>query len=332
MTLKKLTTLCFVALSSIAFAQATMTNGPELDNDRDSQLNRMLKGDDNSFYTYRIRSKGKGTTFTVEKYDKKSLNPVFSKEINLDEERRTIIEDVEYAQGNVFIFRRQYDKKTDLMSLFYQTVSSSGIVSDDLKEITSITSDHYEFVSFDIYPNPSNTKFLIKSSHKADKQSAYQTDFILMDASSQKKMWTKTVDEKLFTNSEAKNINIFNNSFTGLGKMIDIEDLGFIGLYLDDSDNIYFGYTSPAKLWTPEDERYKLTLGILNAADVVAKNIELTFDDDYFVRDVEFSKNNNNEIVVGGYIKDIQERKGRDLIKVGIFSFSIDLNTNKIKS
>ncbi len=331
MLFKTLTTLSFLALGSISFAQATMTNGPELENDRDSKMNRMLKGDDNSFYTYRVRSKGKGTTFTVEKYDKKTLKPIFSKDVNLDEEKRTKIEDVEYAAGNVFIFRRQYDKKTDMMTLFYQTVSSSGVVSDNLKELVSIPSDHYEFVNFDIYPNPSNTKFLIKASHKPDKKSTYVTDFILMDASQQKKLWTKIVDEKLFSSTEGKTFNAFS-AFTGIGSMIDIEDLGFIGLHLDDLDNIYFGFTSPAKLWTSKDERYKLTLGILNSNETSPKNIELTFDDDYFVRDIEFSKTSSNEITVGGYIKDIQERKGRDLIKVGIFSFSIDLNSNQIKS
>src|ERR1041385_2002504 len=102
-----------------------VTNGPALENDRDNKMNRMLGGDDNSFYAYRIRSKGKGTSFFIEKYDKKTLKPVFSKEVNLDEEGQTKIEDVEYAQGNVFIFRRQYDKKADKMTLFFQTVSSS---------------------------------------------------------------------------------------------------------------------------------------------------------------------------------------------------------------
>jgi hypothetical protein len=327
--MKILTTISLLVLSHLLFAQATIINGPDLENDRDSKMNRMLNGDDNSFYTYRIRSKGKGTTFIVEKYDKSTLKPSFSKEVNLDEERKTKIEDVEYAKGNVFIFRRQYDKKADKMSLFYQTVSSNGEVSENLKEVISINSDHYEFVNFDIYPNPSNTKFLIKASHKPDKYSAYQTDFILMDAANQKKLWTKTVDERLFTNTEGKTIN-FYGAYTGT--MIDLEDVGFIGLHFDDNDNVYFGYTSPAKLWSNKEERYKLSLGILNANDNDAKYVELTFDDDYFVRDVEFSKSNNNEIVVGGYIKDVQERKGRDLIKVGIFSFSIDLNSNQIKS
>jgi len=54
-------TACFLALGNMAFGQAVLTNGPELTNDPDNKMNRMLGGDDNSFYSYRIRSKGKGT-------------------------------------------------------------------------------------------------------------------------------------------------------------------------------------------------------------------------------------------------------------------------------
>lgn len=72
------------------------------------------------------------------------------------------------------------------MSLFYKTITSNGDVSNDLKEIVTINSDHAQFVNFDIYPNPSKTKFLIKASHKEDSKSEYKTDFILMDAVLQK--------------------------------------------------------------------------------------------------------------------------------------------------
>jgi len=65
MKFKSITTACLVAFSSLTFAQATMTNGPELENDRDNKMNRMLGGDENSFYSYRIRSKGKGTSFLL---------------------------------------------------------------------------------------------------------------------------------------------------------------------------------------------------------------------------------------------------------------------------
>ena len=68
MNFKTIATTCLVSLSSLGFSQATMTNGPELDNDKVNKMNRMLGGDDNSYYCYRIRSKGKGTSFFVEKF------------------------------------------------------------------------------------------------------------------------------------------------------------------------------------------------------------------------------------------------------------------------
>lgn len=308
--------------STIASAQVSYTAGPELDNDKDNKMNRMLGGDDNSFYAYRIRSKGKGTSFFIEKYDKKTLKPVFSKEVNLDEEGQTKIEDVEYAQGNVFIFRRQYDKKADKMTLFFQTVSSAGVVSNQLKEITTISSDHYEFVDFDIFPNPSATKFLIKASHKANKDDDYKTDFILMDATGMKKLWTKTVNQKL--HSGAMSFSFFGGGFK------EVEGVGFIGLYLDDKDDIYWCYNALAKNSTDKEKRYRLNLYTMNAADQTPKQLELTFDDDYLVGDIEFSKSNDNEIVVGGFIKDVIERKGRDLVKCGIFSFKVNLTNNTV--
>jgi hypothetical protein len=330
MILKKITTLSLVALSSLAFSQATMTNGPELDNDKDNKMNRMLGGDENSFYSYRIRSKGKGTSFYIEKYDKKSLKPVFSKEVNLGEEGNTKIEDVEYANGNVFIFRRQYDKKADKMTLFFQTVSSAGVVSSDLKEITVVNSDHYEFVDFDIFPNPSQTKFVIKSSYKANKADSYKTDFILMDAVSMKKTWTKTVNQKLFSGGGFSVGDALLAAFTTAAIKSDVEGVGFLGLYIDAKDNLYWGYNGLAKNASDKEKRYRLHLYTLNAADQKEKDLELTFDDDYMVNDIEFSKTGENEVVIGGFIKDVLERKGRDLVKCGIFSFKVNVSTNTV--
>jgi hypothetical protein len=317
-------------LSGLAFSQATLSNGPALENDRDNKMNRMLGGDDNSFYAYRIRSKGKGTSFFVEKYDKKSLKPVFSKEINLGDEGNTKIEDVEYAQGNVFVFRRQYDKKADRMTLFFQTVSSSGVVSNDLKEVTTVVSDHYEFVDFDIYPNPAQTKFIIKSSHKANKADTYKTDFILMDAVAMKKMWTKTVEQKLFSGGGVSFGAVAMTAMFGGGIRSEAEGVGFLGLLLDNKDNLYWGFNGLAKSATEKEKRYRLHLYTLNANEQKEKDLELTFDDDYLVSDIEFSKNNENEIVMGGFIKDVIERKGRDLVKCGIFSFKVNVSNNTV--
>src|SRR6185295_3647065 len=89
---------CALLTARIAFTQVQYVPGPELDNDRDVKMNRLLEGDDKSFYSYRIRSRGRGTSFYVEKYDKSKLQPVFSKEIGLDDEDlKTNIINVLYA-------------------------------------------------------------------------------------------------------------------------------------------------------------------------------------------------------------------------------------------
>jgi hypothetical protein len=326
MKLKTLTT-CLLSLGSMAFAQVQMTDGPALENDKNNKMNRMLGGDDNSYYCYRIRSKGKGTSFFVEKYDKKTLKPLFSKEISLGEENNTKIEDVEYSEGSVFIFRRQYDKKADKMTLFYQTVTSAGVVSDQLKEILTVSSDHYEFVDFDIYPNPSHTKFAIKASHKANKADTYKTDLILMDAASQKKVWTKTVDQNL--NASGSWGAGFAASFFGIDPT-KFDSYGYIGLFLDKNDNIYYCVTELAKSSTEKEKKYKLKVYSLSAADQKPKQLDLGFDDDYYVKDIEFSKTSDNELVIGGFLKDVVERKGRDLVKVGIFSFKVNTSSNTV--
>jgi transcription antitermination factor NusA-like protein len=316
-----------LTLGSMAFAQVQMSDGPALNNDKDNKMNRMLGGDENSFYSYRIRSKGKGTSFFVEKYDKKTLKPLFSKEVNLDEEGETKIEDVEYSNGNVFIFRRQYDKKADKMTLFYQTVSSEGVVSNQLKELTSVTSDHYEYVDFDIYPNTEKTKFVIKAAHKADKKAEYVTDFILMDAVSQKKVWTKTVNQNLSASGS------WGLGFAGAMFGFDVtkfDSYGYIGLHLDKNDNIYYCVTEMIKNSTDKVKKYKLKVFTLNANEQTAKQLDLSFDDDYYVKDIEFSKSNDQELVIGGFLKDVVERKGRDLVKCGVFSFKVNTTSNTV--
>lgn len=321
---KKFLFITALTLSIVTNAQVNIVNGPNLENDRDSKMNRLLGGDENSFYCYRIRSRGRGTSYFVEKYDKTSLQPQFSKEINAEEDRLTKIEDVEYAANKVYIFVRNYDKELNKMTLYYQSVSASGDISQKKNELVIVNSDHYEFVDFDIYPNPSKTKFLVKISHKENKEDSYKTDFLLYDAKDMKKVWAKRIDSKLKSSNTNFSYNFWGASFG--------EDIGFIGISIDDEDNIYFASSYYAKNSTEKIKRYRANVSIIEAKSQEPRITELTFDDDYLVKDVEFSKTPNNELVVGGFLKDVIERKGRDLVKVGVFSFTINTSTGAIVS
>lgn len=315
-------------LACFAQAQVTVSNGPELENDRDNKMNRLIAADDNNFYCYRVRTKGRGTSFFIEKYDSKKLKPLFTKEINLDREDDYKLEDIYFAMGNVYIFRRLYDKKADKMTLSYQTVSSDGKVAPQPKEIMSVNSDHYEFVDFDISMNPGKTRFLVKCAHKPEKDADYTTDFTLLNINNGlEKVWNKNIKRKLSSNSE------YSYGFWGFGSFK--RDVFFLGLLLDNSDNVYYAFMEQDQ--DPKEKKkkavYTLNMGFLASDKPTDQVVPLLFDDEYISGDIMFSKNDNsNQIMVGGFMKDIVERKGRDLVNCGIFNFTVDLSKLAVAS
>lgn len=326
--MKKVLVLLSVFTAALcSHAQVQYTPGPELDNDRDAKLNRMIGGDENSFFTYRIRTKGRGTSFIIEKYDTKKLQPQFSKEINMEgDEKSPKIENILYCKGSIYVFRRNYDKQADQMTLTYQTVSADGAVSPKQVAMTTVGSDHYEFVDFDVYQNPSKTKFLVKCSHKPNREGDYTTDFMAFDpAAGMKKQWTKTTAQQLTSGTQAQFYRFIR--FTPLNRGI----VSLVGLEFDDSDNIYYAFTEEAE-GSSVSKHYQLFLGILPLTEEKPKRLELHFDDDYLINDLAFSKGPGNELVVAGYIKDVIERRGRDLVKVGFFSYKIDLASVAVTS
>ncbi len=316
--MKKILFAIMTCYGLYAGAQVKVEHGTALDNDKEIKMNRMLQGDDDNFYSYRIRTKGRGTSFYVEKYSKQALKPMFTKEISIEDAEDTKIVDVLYAANNVYIFRRQYFKKAEEMKLYYQTVSSSGEVANKLTEIVTIHTDHYEFIDFDIVQSPDKANFLIKASHKANKTDQYKTDFMLMDAGSMKQKWVKTINQRLFGSMPSMNI-WFGSNIDFNGNVI------LIGLYLDNNENIYYAYNYKTKNTGPKDKKYKLAVSIIEQKSEEEKKVDLPFDDDYWVKEIEFSKTPANELVVGGFLKDVIERKGRDLIKIGIFSFNVNI-------
>ena len=311
----------------VSNAQVQVTYGPMLENDRDNTMNRMIPGDDNSYYCYRVRWKGRGTDYNIEKYDSKTMKLIFSKQVNLEDEDDYFVEGIEYANSNVYIFRRHYDKNLDQMELSYQTISSQGIVSASPKSIVTLSSDHYEFIDFEIYLNATKDKFLVKACHKPEKASIYKTDFILLDAKANLNLiWTKTVKKKLFNSNKSS----FGYSFFGFGG--DSDPYGFLGLMLDENDNLYFSYLEEAEKTKGRDYKYSLYLSIIDANKFDEERVNLPFDDNYLVNDIEFSKTQNNEIVIGGFLKDIVERRGRDLVNCGIFSFTVNLASKSVST
>ncbi len=308
---------CLIFIGS--FAQVKFKDGPDLGNNPDDHMNRIIQGDKGVFYSYRIRTKGKGTVFLIEKNDQATLDVKFSVIVPIPEEKTKVV-DVLYLGGKVYVFFRTYDKEAQIMTLNYRTVSSDGKVSATDAEVLNRKTDHYEYIDFDLTSNQSRTKVAIKTTFKANKDDVYKTDFILFDAVAQKTEWTKTVNKYL-----KKSNPWFVYSFTSS------ETTGFLGFLLNDNNDIYYAYNDKAKKEDKKDLRYNAAVEILKEGSTNAISIPLDLNPEYLVYDVMFSMNKQNNIVIAGFFKDVVERKGRDLVDVGVFNYRINSTSGSVE-
>lgn len=305
--------LCLLALG--AMAQVQVKEGPELNNEPDNKMNRMIEGEEGFFYSYRIRTKGKGTAYLIEKFDKSSLKTVFSKEVEIPEERTKVM-DVKFVGNQVMVIYRTYDKEAQMMTVYYKSVSTTGTVSASAKEILARKTDHYEFIDFDLSSSPSNTKLAIKTTYKANKEDTYKTDFVLFDGASQKVEWTKSIVKYLKKSNPWFVWSFKSNETTGL-----------LGFMLEDNGDIIYAFNEKVKGADKKEVRYNATLEIIKSESKTPQVVKLDFNPDYLIYDVKFSINKNKEVVIAGFFKDIVERKGRDLVNVGVFTYKINTSS-----
>lgn len=306
-------------LLGTSFAQVKFSEGPDLGNSEDDKMNRMIEGENGAFYGYRIRTKGKGTSYIIEKFEESGLKTVFSKEVEIPAEQTKVM-DVRFVGGKVLVIYRTYDKEKETMTAYYKTVTSAGVVSAEPTVLASRKADHYEFIDFDIATNQSKTKLALKVTHKPNKEAEYKTDFILLDGLTQKIEWTKTVNKYLKRS---------NPWFTWSFK--STETTGFLGFWLDDNNDIYYAFNEKLKKDDKKDDRYNATVGIIKADSKAPIVVKLDLNPEYLVYDMQFSVNKQNALVIAGFFKDIVERTGRDLVDVGVFSYKINNTSGAIE-
>lgn len=316
---------CFLSFfSDNVLAQGVaVTRGPSIIPGTTEKMIRMIDGDQNSFYSYHIASKG--PFFFIDKIDKKTLNPLWSTEIKFDDPRAKLV-GFFYAKERVYIFSSLFDVTKNKVLLSSQVLSSSGKMQYPLRELLNVSSSENDFVHFDISMNPSKSKFLIKTCHKPEKTSPYTTDFNQITLDKVQTVSKETVAGPFFEYNESEMASL-NPSDTAIR---------FMGYWFDDNDNIFYCYLENSGSGEKSNE---LKLGILkpvkqSAGSTVGsvstalkpKIMILPVYDHYFsVANVQFYSGKPDELVIGGFLKDI-------LIRVGIFNINIDINTARVKS
>jgi hypothetical protein len=286
-----------------AFGQVSVLQGPELNNEEGFVMNRIIEGEDGVFYAYRIRTKGKGTGYYIEKFTQETMLPIFSKEVEIPPSKIPVL-DVKYLDGKVYVIYSVFDKEKDVETLYYKTVNTLGVVSPAF-EIFQRKTDHFQFINYSFNTNQSKTKLAIKVVYKANKKDTYKTDFVLFDAKTEKTEWTKTIKPD--------------------------ETANFLGFFLDDNNDIYYAYNNKLKKEDRNDSRYEAVVEILKANSNTPISAKLDLKSDYLVYDIIFSVNKQKNIVISGSIKDVNERTGRDLLVAGIFSYKVNSTTGFVE-
>ncbi|OFX18925.1 MAG: hypothetical protein A2033_12325 [Bacteroidetes bacterium GWA2_31_9] len=315
------------SLESNIYPQGKVNNGPEFLNENNSKIIKIINGDENSFYTFRLENFKNIESFYIDKFDKLSQQRVFT--VNFPNQIDTSkIVNIKYSQKKVYIFTRLYNKEKATMQLNYQTISEDGIFSDSLIEIVKITTDHYEFIDFEVIANPKNDVFLVKVCYKESFKNPYKTIFIAIDSNNMTQLWDKIV---------AENLRIYDRYIgkvllSNVGLNLDFDSHGFVGYYFDDNNNIYYAYVTETASLIDKSKQFKLNIAYISDTSASPKLIEFSFEDDYKVKDIKFIKTTDNKLAFGGFLKIVHQRTGRDIIDSGIFSFIVDLNTFSLVS
>lgn len=298
--------LCFQF--SFAFSQIEVTNGPDLNTDRDMKFNKIIGGDKDHFYVYRVRSRGFGTDYYFEKYSKSTLKKEFFKVINLPSDVDVSIVDLKYSHNNLYLFLDIYNRKTDQKSLVLQNISPDGDFATDLKEIKTVNAEKSRYASFEIVANTDTTKFLVVTEYKQDKKDNYKLNLLLMDAINIKKLWEKE-----------------------LPAQYSFSPMNVLNYKVDENDNVYFLFRTNGKEYGQRRVIYRTYVGVLRPEATGIQVSELEIAKDYNVSDVEFIKN-GNQLVCAGFYKDVIERPGRDLYDVGLFYYTFNFETGELLS
>jgi hypothetical protein len=183
-------------ISTLSFAQISIHEGIALQVEKGAEFDRVIGSDDKSFYVYRVKTHGSGTHYFVEKYDKKTLNVLFSKDImleafpdaNLDPNRTgtwTIM-----GEDKVYVFFSVYSKKDQRKIFVLRSISKSGQL-DNFKEIDSNPERGADFY---VKTTPDSSKFLIINELQLPGK-AQVVKLTLYNASDFTKLWNKTLPD-----------------------------------------------------------------------------------------------------------------------------------------
>lgn len=306
------TTLACLALfffTGHAFAQISIKEGVEIEVEKGAQFDRVIGSDNNFFYVYRIKTKGAGTHYFVEKYDKKTLGMIFSQDISLEDFPNANLDPrltgtyTILGESKIYVFFTVYAKKDDRKIFVLRSVSKSGQV-DSFKEVDSSPEKAADFY---VRTTPDSTKFLIVNELQMSGK-AQVVKATLYDASDFSKIWTKTLPDGYKESGIRSSSYVINNE-------------GAIAFYFYYMKNF-------------ENEEVGGAISVMSKDNDEASAVELDLPKprEPYLLVMKFT--DNNTLACAGIFKDnVKEvTKKKQTRNAGVFYYFVDVNAMSLTS
>lgn len=185
--MKQLLSFAFLILVLNVTAQVKYEFGPESVPGKDQILNEVLGGNESYIYVHKTNSEGKEVIHYIQKVDRKTLLPVESKEMVLEEnDYRMEVNKLTCYDDELVAFVTKRFKRTTTFILISVTYDLNTLAK--IKEIQLETFAEKPLI--EAKTSPDHSKVLIK-------RYAQTTDFIVYDITKGSKIWEGTSNQSL---------------------------------------------------------------------------------------------------------------------------------------
>jgi|GEM_PF-2195952 hypothetical protein len=310
MNFKKTATVFITMLCvSVTFSQnINISQGQEFTPENDAKFNYYVGNDTSGVYIRRTRTKGKGTSYFIQKLNpSKNMSVVYSKDLDIDIENKETIYGSFLKGSKIMVFTELYNKDEQLKYLLLREFSASdGSKIGETHKAASLSSDPWGVSGRNFYVSfsPDNSKMAITSEFQWPKKTPeVKTD--LYETATLK----KTGSKQLLTSYG--NSTISSSSY----KIGNDGTFFYLFYYMIDFEEEVGGFAFASI--QPNASKTIVT-------ELPFTNIEIKNGDIEFIGD---------KIVFSGMFKDIvtkKQKKEGKIKKVGFYSFFINPKTNEI--
>jgi hypothetical protein len=324
--MKKIFLILLVIFNLQAIAQeVSYSSGTEFIN-KNGTFKSVIGEDKNSFYVLRLGTKGSGVQNNIEKYDRKTFQLEWVKDISFEKDLGGNIPSgdafqqsyVVLSRGKIYFFLSLLETRNNTRSVYSKTMETAKGNILGKAELLAQESEFKDVEKLEISFSNDTTLALIKFPFRPKKRIGLTNNFAsttfacinkvkLFDLKTNKEIFTK---EFPLTDSNGK--------------------LGITSAQTDNNGNLVCIYTHVTSQF--EGEKPGIAKVPVNSTELTSFDLNLGVNDHaYLISNVLQYDDNFDVAIITGVFIDVS-CKGKDCRKEGLYYLKVDLNKSKVIS